>query len=49
MVTLKLSRSKIAKGNNKAFDRRGFGGWLPVYLALFGERFLFPSSLALSL
>lgn len=49
MVTLKLSRSKIAKviiGHSTGEDLEG--GYL-VYLASFGERFLFPSRLALSL
>ena len=41
MVTLKLSRSKIAKGNSRAFDRRGFGGWLPcVFGFIWGEVFV---------
>ena len=41
MVTLKLSRSKIAKGNSRAFDRRGFGGWLPCVLGfIWGEVFV---------
>lgn len=41
MVTLKLSRSRgweIAKGSNKAFDRRGFGELLLCVLRfIWGE------------
>ena len=41
VVTLKLSRSKTAKGNNKAFDGRGSGGWLPCVLGfIWGEIFV---------
>lgn len=47
--TFQKQGCKIAKGSNKAFDRRGFGGCCLVYLALYGERFLIPSHLQFAL